>query len=298
VGFTAQGPWGNALAQIQSGMVGQVPPWVSGPAQQALSQAEVGIQTFSRNHFAAGDRIEIAPLGPGAGSQLAWFDLEAQSAAMGQGFGIIARQGDAHGAGAPSWSHDGNTIAYVSTDTEKTGRLDAGDADIYTVPYNGKMGGAAMPLAGASDPMVEEYYPAWSADDKLLAFDQIPNGLNMYNQPQAELYVIDAAGGTALRLRANDPPACSGVKSPGITNSWPKWSPEAVPHGNKTVYWLTFSSRRDEMMNPQLYVTAVVVDNSELTQKVQTYAALYLWNQPATENNHTPAWDVFQIPVQ
>ena len=26
-------------------------------------------------------------------------------------------------------------------------------------------------------------------------------------------------------------------------------------------------------------------------------AALYLWNQPATENNHTPAWDNFDIGV-
>lgn len=26
------------------------------------------------------------------------------------------------------------------------------------------------------------------------------------------------------------------------------------------------------------------------------HAALYLWNQPELENNHTPAWDVFKIP--
>ena len=297
-GFTAQSPWANALADIAQGATGGVPAYLTTAAQQALSQGEVGIQTFSRNHFAPGDRIEIAPLGSFAASQLAWFDLEATDPSMGVGFGILARTGDAHGAGAPSWSHDGKTIAYVSTDTEKTGRLDAGDADLFTVPYNGRMGGAATPLPGASDPAVEEYYPSYSPDDRFLAYDVIPQGLNMYNQPMAELYVIDAAGGTGTRLRANDPPACTGRTSPGITNSWPKWSPEAVTHGNKTYYWLTFSSTRDEMMNPQLYVTAVVVDNSEVTQKVNTYAACYLWNQPAMENNHTPAWDVFQIPVQ
>ena len=46
------------------------------------------------------------------------------------------------------------------------------------------------------------------------------------------------------------------------------------------------------MGNPQLYITGVVVDGTT----VQTYGALYLWNQPADENNHTPAWDFFMIP--
>ncbi len=37
----------------------------------------------------------------------------------------------------------------------------------------------------------------------------------------------------------------------------------------------------------------MVEENDTLT----TYPALYLWNQPANENNHTPAWDNFDIPV-
>ena len=39
-------------------------------------------------------------------------------------------------------------------------------------------------------------------------------------------------------------------------------------------------------------MTAVVVEGGNIT----TYPALYLWNQPAAEANHTPAWDVFAIP--
>jgi hypothetical protein len=30
---------------------------------------------------------------------------------------------------------------------------------------------------------------------------------------------------------------------------------------------------------------------------VTTYPAIYVWNQPATESNHTPAWDAFQIAI-
>src|SRR5262249_3852543 len=148
-------------------------------------------------------------------------------------------------------------------------------------------------IPGASDPDLEEYYPTFSADDKLLAFNSIPKGQNMYNQANAEVYVIPVTGGTATRLDANDPPACAGRKSPGVTNSWPKWSPEASTVGGHTYYWMIFSSTRDKRGNPQLYMSGVVDDGAG---HLATHGAVYLWNQPEEENNHTPAWDVFKIP--
>jgi hypothetical protein len=105
------------------------------------------------------------------------------------------------------------------------------------------------------------------------------------------VFVIPASGGTPTRIAANDPIACSNEKSPGVTNSWPKWAPKAVTAGDRAFYWLTFSSSRSGGM-PQLYVTAVVVQGDKIT----TYPALYLWNQPSDEANHTPAWDVFELP--
>ena len=129
----------------------------------------------------------------------------------------------------------------------------------------------------------------------------------MYNQSSAEVSVVPAGGGVPTRLKANDPAACSGITSPGVTNSWPKWSPdvESCPDGN-TYYWLVFSSTRENIPfnaanlqngvagpTSQLYITGVVVDGSGT---ITTYPALYLWNQPAGENNHTPAWDYFAIP--
>jgi hypothetical protein len=292
-GFTAQGPWGNALASVEAATVGDQPSFLGAGALGALDQlGEVGIQTYSKAHWTNGDHVMVAPLGPGQGAKLAWFDLEAATNAMGTSYGTIARNGDARGVGAPTWSHDGKTIVYVSSNAETTGRLDNGDADLYAVPYNGRQGGAATPVPGASDPGLEEYYPSFSADDAWLAYNSIPNGNNMYNQPKAEVFVIPSAGGAATRVSANDPAACTGKKSPGVTNSWPKWSPEAITVGKKTYYWLIFSSTRAPMGNPQLYITGVVVEAGN----VETHAALYLWNQPETENNHTPAWDFFKIP--
>jgi hypothetical protein len=39
-------------------------------------------------------------------------------------------------------------------------------------------------------------------------------------------------------------------------------------------------------------VVPVTVDGSGT---ITTFPAIYLWNQPSTERNHTPAWDEFQI---
>ena len=68
-------------------------------------------------------------------------------------------------------------------------------------------------------------------------------------------------------------------------------APSVTEVNGKRYYWLTFSSTRDAAGNPQLYVTPIVDDGQNLV----TYPALYLWNQPAAENNHTPAWDDFSI---
>jgi hypothetical protein len=117
------------------------------------------------------------------------------------------------------------------------------------------------------------------------------------------VWVVASAGGTAIRLAANDPPACTPAVTPNPTvypsktgwdNSWAKWSPEvAVVNGTK-YYWLIFSSYRYDVSptRGQLYMTAVVKPEAG---PIATYPAVYLWNQDPTTSNHTPAWDTFKI---
>jgi hypothetical protein len=301
-------PDGLALIAADAGVVGSAPTFLGAGAAQAMAMSSLGIETFSGAHWATGDRREVVSLDTSGGAvpskaQLEWIDLEAATAATATG--TIARDGDPSGAGAPAWSHDGNTIAYVSTNHTCNGRLGRCDSDyadpndpgalagIYTVPYAGGAGGTAKPVAGASDPTYEQYYPSLSPDDALLAFNRIPAGLNMYDQPQSELFVVPISGGIPMRLAANDPPECTGKTSPGLTNSWPKWSPVAGNAGGSTYYWIIFSSTRGPGDNPQLYITSVVgAPDGTLT----THGAIYLWNQPPAENNHTPAWDRFKVP--
>ncbi|MDB4954670.1 MAG: uncharacterized protein JWO36_2239 [Myxococcales bacterium] len=248
---------------------------------------------YSAAHWADGDHMMLSMFPVSNVPSIIWTNLEATSTDQGTGWGVIARTGDPGQAGAGTWSHDGQTIAYSSGPLVTSGmNLDNGRGDIYTVPYNGGAGGNATKLLGASDTNYSESYAAFSRDDALIAFVRVPATQNPYNNPQEEVYLVPRAGGVPTRLMANDPMECTAAVSPGASNSWPKWSPKVQLAGTTKYYWLTFSSRRQPGATQQIYVAPVTVDaNGAIT----TYPAVYLWNQPTSESNHTPAWDEFQV---
>jgi hypothetical protein len=94
----------------------------------------------------------------------------------------------------------------------------------------------------------EEYYAAYSPDDQMVLFDRVPSGGIMYANPNAEMFFVplgSAPGaGTAVRLAANDPVACTNKTSPGVNNHFPKWAPAAGTYNNRTYYWVIYSSNR------------------------------------------------------
>jgi hypothetical protein len=298
--------------------------------------------TFSKAHWSAGDQIAIIAaqlpisdltspwntddFAPG---NLVWLDTESTAdtpmngvplPTRGTAFDYLKHTGDLGGVAFPTWSNDGSTIVYASTaggctggqtctPGDQDGRLNVGHTDLYAVPYNNKAGGTASPVPGASASTYEEYYPSFSPDDQLIAYTAVPAGQKMYANPNAEIFVVPhAAGALAIRLAANDPPACSGRSSPGINNHWPRFAPVAPAIAGRTYYWLVFSTNHyglpavttDFNGSPytvvvsQLYVTAIVVDELGL---VRTYPAVYLWNQPQNRVNETPAWQDLHIPA-
>jgi hypothetical protein len=349
VAFVDDWPWSGVAASVANKHEGEVPSWLTPGGAEAFSQPWLGIMSFSKAAWDANDHAVVVTYqdtsSPWDGqtwsdspsSRLAWIDLStnvppaAQAEAgtngnslsnytmanAGKSYGFLARNGDSRGAQGPTWSHDGKTVVYVSTNAAKDGRLATGAADLYAVPYNARVGGTATPVAGASDPNESEYYPAYSPDDKYLTFDRAPGSENMYYNVHAEVFVVPSGGGTAVRLDANSPPACTGEVSPGITNSWAKWSPQVTTCSGKTYYWIIFSSSRNGVLfnsanlmmggmvpTSQLYVTAVVDDGKGT---LATYPALYIWNQPSTytgtesfngspQSNHTPTWEIVDIP--
>jgi hypothetical protein len=356
VAFTDHWPWDSVLASVEDGSAGKNPDYLTPGAMKLLNQPWLGMQTFSGAHFKSGDRILVAVYSPRNTSQggvgfsdsnpypshsdgLAWFDLETSAtfsadqtkgdvqmqlnqemrAELGHSFGLLKLDGETHSAATPNFSHDGTRIVYTSADATQDGRLSSSrEADLHIVPYNDRQGGTIQAVPGASEAGVAEYYPAFSADDRLLAFTRVakPDGGPLYYRPDGEIYVIPADGGTATRLLANDPPECTSQHSPGLINSWPKWSPavsrtaaDDSEFGKLSYYWLVFSSARafegqhelpatqyspQDRRSSQLYMAAIV--RNENTGELKTYPAVYLWNQDPTTSNLTPAWDEFKIP--
>lgn len=358
VAFTDHWPWNSVLASVEAQTVGASPDYLSAGAARLLNQPWLGMATFSKAHWAPGNRVMVAAYSPRTGQGgvgfsdgapypsradgLAWFDLETAAtfearpeqgdvqmllnqqiqAELGRSFGLLALDGETRSAAAPNFSHDGSRIVYTSAEVTQDGRLGPGrEADLHMVPWNDRQGGAVTPVAGAAEAGVAEYYPSFSADDQLIAFNRVasPDGGPLYYRPDGEIYVVPAEGGAALRLAANDPPACGGQRSPGVINSWPKWSPavatvaplpqnEEFESGPRTFYFLIFSSARaypgqfelprtqyspSDTRSSQLYMAAVVRSHDGA---LSTYPAVYLWNQDPSTSNLTPAWDEFKIP--
>lgn len=63
-----------------------------------------------------------------------------------------------------------------------------------------------------------EYYPSFSPDDAFVAFTRVAGNGNVYSNADAEVFVVPASGGSALRLAANDAPDSS------RSRMWPAWS--------------------------------------------------------------------------
>jgi hypothetical protein len=305
VGLTASGDPGSGdapafvdLRSVDGGLAR--PSFVSSDGLTLLARQGQHAPSFSPGHWSAGDHLALMMMSIGGGDEIGWIDLEATSQTQGKAWGTLARSGDSNQAASASFSHDGKNVVYTSATNVNSG-TNSQDGLLFVVPFNAGQGGPAVALKGANDPSYLQFYPSYSRDDAFVAFNRVSNALASvttpptYNNPNSEVLVVPAAGGTAIRPVANDPPACLKTPSPGITNSWAKWSPQALSVCGNTYYFFVFSSTRDPGAGggPQLYVAPMVVDGSG---KVTTYAAIYPWNQPEAEHNHTPAWDVFQLP--
>ena len=251
--------------------------------------------------------------------------------AKGTGWDIIARTGDTRGAVTPAWSHSGSTIAYTSTDSTADGHVGTPTVcDIYSVPYSNGAGGPATAVKGASDPTACEYYPSYSADDKYLAYNRVDSigGKPIYYRQDGQIYIARADGsGGAIRLKANNPPMCSGESGEQHLQQLAQVVATAQDREGKSYYFrrLFFGARlvgqhpgeagpnaqgANEAAS-QLYMAAIVDDG---TNAPVTYPAIYLWNQrnlvtggdakgngatvtDVKTTNVTPAWNEFRDPT-
>ncbi len=157
----------------------------------------------------------------------------------------------------PVWSPDGKTVLFakapvyhhalaeksneVIIPTEYAKEFLEGKKgfqfDIYKVPFNNGQGGDAVPLEGASQNGMSNYFPKFSPNGKWIVFTQSKNFMLL--QPDAKLYIIPSEGGKPRLMNCNNP---------GTMNSWHSWSPNGK--------WLIFSSKAKGPYT-QLYLTHI-----------------------------------------
>jgi tetratricopeptide (TPR) repeat protein len=108
--------------------------------------------------------------------------------------------------------------------------------DLYRIPFNDGKGGTPEPIQGASNNGMSNYFAKYSPDGKWIVFCKAKS--YMLLQPDSELYIIPAEGGTARKLLANT----------SRMNSWHSFSPNGK--------WLVFSSKANTAYT-QLFLTHI-----------------------------------------
>ena len=194
----------------------------------------------------------------------------------------------------PDWSPDGDHIVYVESATPPpfdTPSVSSGS--IATLVRDGA-GWVAGPMLvrRASE---NNYYPAYSPDGGWVVFNRSPSNTTSMGDDadgmvarvsDAELWVV-AADGSAPPVRLE--------RADGFADSWPKWDPTPYVDRGRTLFWLSFASRRayglrfEEDARSQIWMAAFYADDARGALDPAT-PAIRVPFQEIDSSNHLPQW--------
>ena len=190
----------------------------------------------------------------------------------------------------PDFSPDGKHVVYVKAASPPPcipgfacGTTGSDKGSLVQVDFDGQSFSneqTRVAYAGQNN-----YYPAYSPDGQWVLFNRSPSDVNSYDAPDAEVWVVRAAGGAPIKL----------AKSWAGGDSWPKWTASTQTYQGKTLMWLTFSSRRAyglrlaDKERAQIWMTAfdpaVAVGGGD-----PAYPAFWMPFQDLKSANHIAQW--------
>ncbi len=225
-------------------------------------------------------------------------DLQLHDAASGAAVG--ATPSIANGT-MPDWSIDGSNIVFARAGGNQcpiptlcASQPGVDSASLFIASVSGTAFGAPQLLAQGGTG-ANLYYPSFSPDGAFVAFNR--SAQNSYDAPDARIQVVATPNGTPVDLGAVN--AIQG-------NSWPKFAPFVQHFQGKTIFWLTFSSRRDyglRLLNSQaasadkeitqIWMVAVSPDRLQTNESGGSdpgYPPFWLPFQDMTTGNHIAQW--------
>ena len=231
----------------------------------------------------------------------------------------------------PDWAPDDSAVVFASPPNVKVTPPAAGywmnkqgpkddlwfaGASLYVSTYDPVSSMLGSPtMIAMSNGTDNFYYPSFSPDGSLIAFDHAASGPNFHNSlARVELVVAGQSNPTPVDLmQANTPDA--------VTNSWPRWSPFVQRYKGGHIVWMTFSSTRDYGLRignagkvncyptespitpfftqpptagctrTQIWMTAIKLDSTMVGSGVDvSKPAFWLPFQDLTTNNHLAQW--------
>jgi TolB protein len=202
-------------------------------------------------------------------------------------------------ANQPDWSADGGKLVYARPTNGCAGPMLPGFPSICGPGVDAaSLVSASLSGSTVSNEQVlvqggsgnNNYYPTFSPDGQWIAYNHA--AANSYDAPDAKVMLVPAGGGNPQEFTA---------VNVTVGNSWPKFAPFLQHFQGKTVYWLTFSSRRDyglrlvnsgkdmKSQTAQIWMVAVSPDRFEVPGD-PGFPAFWLPFQDLATGNHIAQW--------
>lgn len=194
----------------------------------------------------------------------------------------------------PDWAPDDRWLVAAGT-TSIAPLVDFGipNAGLVLYPRLGGTWNEPLVILTPQNNTESHYNPAFAPDSHWIAYNYSAGAAAGSNGgiTDAELRLLSVTQREPIVLeRAN--------KAPGLSNSWPKWSPTRGRY-----MWLAFSSLRPYGVEsrssdaPQIWVTAIDPALAR-TGADPSAPAFWLPGQALTSGNHIPYWTVYQKPTE